>query len=130
MWGTKDKILSICLTLGIFYFGFMNLDRVLSLIYGFNFQPYSEYAPQDFTYWCHLANGSSAAAGIFLTFKLDEVGRKRGNRLIQYNGYAVYAFIGAYIPYMNDGEHLAKNGAANTLFPYLLGNDIYVFAMG
>jgi hypothetical protein len=63
-------------------------------------------------------------------FKLDEVGRKIGNRLIQYTEYTVYAFIGAYIPYMNDVEHLAKKGASNTLFPYLLGNDIYVFAMG
>ena len=130
MGDTKDKVLSICLVLGIFYFGFMNLDRLLSLIYGFNFQPYGEYAPQGFTYWGHLANGSSAAAGLFLTFKLDEVGRKRENRLIQYSGYVFYAFIGAYIPYMNDAEHLMKNGVAYTLFPYLLGNDIYVFAMG
>ena len=37
---TRDKVLSICLVLGIFYFGFMNLDRLLSLRYGFNFQPY------------------------------------------------------------------------------------------
>ena len=126
----RGNILSICLVLGIFYFGFMNLDRLLSLIYGFNFQPYGEYVPSGFTYWGHLANGSAAATGLFLTFKLDEIGRKRGNRLIQYSGYVFYAFIGAYIPYMNDAEHLAKNGAGNTLIPYLLGNDIYVFSMG
>ena len=130
MGDTRGKVLSICLALGIFYFGFMNLDRLLSLVYGFNFQPYGEYAPQGFTYWGHLANGSMAAAALFLTFKLDEVGRRRGNRLIQYAGYAAYAVIGAYIPYMNDAEHLAKNGAADTLLPYVLGNDIYVFAMG
>ncbi|MBT3284903.1 hypothetical protein HN807_01310 [Candidatus Bathyarchaeota archaeon] len=127
---TQDKVLSICLVLGIFYFGFMNLDRMLSIIYGFNFQPYGEYAPKGFTYWGHLGNGSLAAIALFLTFKLEEVGSKRGNRFIQYSGYAIYAFIGAFIPYMNDTEHLTKNGAANTLLPYILGNDIYVFAMG
>ncbi len=71
----------------------MNLDRLLSLIYGFNFQPYWEYAPRGFTYWGHLANGSMAATALFLTFKLDEVGRRRGNRLIQYVGYAAL-FLG------------------------------------
>ncbi len=87
MGDTRDKVLSICLVLGIFYFGFMNLDRLLSLVYGFNFQPYGKYVPRGFTYWGHLANGSSAAAGLFLTFKLDEVGIKRGTRLIHYSGY-------------------------------------------
>ena len=127
---TRDRVLSFFLVLGIFYFGFMNLDRLLSLVYGFNFQPYGEYVPQGFTYWGHLANGSMAATGLFITFKLDEVGREKGNRLIQYIGYLIYAFIGAYIPYMNDAEHLAKNGAGGTLIPYLLANDIYVFTMG
>jgi hypothetical protein len=36
----KDSVVSALLTIGIFYFSFMILDRVLSLIYGFNFQPY------------------------------------------------------------------------------------------
>ena len=105
---TRDRVLSFFLVLGIFYFVFMNLDRVLSLVYGFNFQPYGEYAPPGFTYWGHLVNGSIAATGLFLTFKLDEVGRKRGKRLIQFSGYAFYALIIAYIPYINDAEHLAK----------------------
>ena len=78
-----ERLTSIVLVLLIFYFGFMNLDRLLSLVYGFNFQPYGEYVPQGFTIWGHLANGSGAAAGLYLTFKLDEVGRIRGNRLIQ-----------------------------------------------
>ena len=124
------RLVSIVLVLLIFYFGFMNLDRLLSLIYGFNFQPYGDYVPRGFTVWGHLANGSMAAMGLFLTFKLDEIGRKRGNRLIQYIGYVIYAVIGAYIPYMNDAEHLANHGAAGTLILYLIANDLYVFGMG
>ena len=108
----------------------MNLDRLLSLVYGFNFQPYGEYVPRGFTVWGHLANGSGAAAGLYLTFKLDEVGKKRGNRLIQFIGYVFFAVIGTYIPYMNDAVHLANHGAAGTLLPYLLVNVLYVFGLG
>lgn len=125
-----ERLVSIMLVLLIFYFGFMNLDRILSLVYGFNFQPYGEYVPSGFTLWGHLANGSGAAAGLYLTFKLDEIGRKRGNRLIQYIGYVIYGVIGAYIPYMNDAEHLANHGAWDTLIPYLIANDLYVFGLG
>ena len=108
----------------------MNLDRLLSLFYGFNFQPYGEYVPKGFTYWGHLGNGSLAALGLYLTFRLDSVGRSRDSKLIQYSGYAFYAFIGAYIPYMNDADHLVRHGAGNTLILYLIANDIYVFLMG
>ena len=50
MEGLRDRVLNVFLVLGIFYFGFMNLDRLLSLVYGFNFQPYGEYVPTGFTY--------------------------------------------------------------------------------
>ena len=121
---------NIVLVLMIFYFGFMNLDRILSLIYGFNFQPYGADVPKGFTLWGHLANGSMAASGLYLTFKLDDIGRKRENKLIQYIGYVIYAVIGAYVPYMNDATHLANHGAGSTLIPYLIANDLYVFGMG
>ena len=64
MEGLRDRVLNVFLVLGIFYFGFMNLDRMLSLFYGFNFQPYGEYVPRGFTYWGHLGNGSLAALGL------------------------------------------------------------------
>ena len=64
MEGLRDRVLNVFLVLGIFYFGFMNLDRMLSLFYGFNFQPYCEYVPRGFTYWGHLGNGSLAALGL------------------------------------------------------------------
>jgi len=125
-----ERLTSIVLVLLIFYFGFMNLDRLLSLIYGFNFQPYGEYVPRGFTIWGHLANGSAAATGLYITFKLDDIGRKRENRFIQYIGYVIYSVIGVYIPYMNDAEHLMRHGAYDTLFPYLIANDLYVFGLG
>ncbi len=126
----RDRVLSVFFALGIFYFGFMNLDRLLSLVYGFNFQPYGEYVPRGFTYWGHLANGSIAATALFLTFKLADYGGTRGNKIIQCSGYVFSAFIGAYIPYMNDSQHLIKNGVGHTLIPYLIANDVYVFLMG
>ncbi len=126
----RGRVLNVFFVLGIFYFGFMNLDRLLSIVYGFNFQPYGEYVPRGFTYWGHLGNGSLAALGLFITFKLEEIGITRGNKVIQYSGYAFYAFIGAYIPYMNDADHLVRHGAGNTLILYLIANDIYVFLMG
>ena len=42
----------------------------------------------------------------------------------------MYEFIGAYIPNRNDADHLVRIGADNTLIPYLVANDIYVFLMG
>lgn len=130
MKGLRDRVLNVFLVVGIFYFGFMNLDRLLSLVYGFNFQPYGEYVPRGFTYWGHIGNGSLAALGLYITFKLEETGLARENKIIQYSGYAFYAFIGAYIPYMNDVDHLFRHGAGNTSILYLIANDIYVFLMG
>ncbi len=58
------------------------------------------------------------------------MGKTRENKVIQYGGFAFYAFIGAFIPYMNDADHLLRHGAGSTLIPYLIANDIYVFLMG
>ena len=74
----KETVASFLLVIGIFYFSFMILDRLLSLIYGFNFQPYGPYMPPGFTIWGHLLNGSAAAFGLFLTFKLYGYGEKKG----------------------------------------------------
>lgn len=126
----ENRLVNIVLVLLIFYFGFMNLDRILSLIYGFNFQPYGEYVPRGFTIWGHLANGSGAVVGLYLAFRLDEIGRERNNKIVQYLGFLVYFIIGAIIPYRNDAEHLANHDASNTLVLYLIANDLYVFSLG
>ncbi len=50
------------------YFLFMILDRVLSIAYGFNFQPYGSSYPMGFTVWGHMFNGSMVALGAWLSF--------------------------------------------------------------
>jgi len=126
----KDSIVNVLLTLGIFYFSFMILDRVLSLIYGFNFQPYGPWAPPGFTVWGHAANGSLAALGTYLTFRLYGYGERENRLLLQILALAIFAVVGAAIPYMNDAEHLIKNGAGATLPVYIVANDLYVFTWG
>ena len=127
---TKDSIVSALLTLGIFYFSFMTLDRTLSLIYGFNFQPYGPWAPPGFTIWGHAANGSLAALGTYLTFRLYSYGERENRPYFQILALAIFAVVGAVIPYMNDSEHLIKNGAGATLPVYIVANDLYVFTWG
>jgi hypothetical protein len=126
----KDSLISALLTLGIFYFAFMFLDRTLSLIYGFNFQPYGPWAPPGFTYWGHAANGSLAALGTYLIFRLYSYGERENRPYLRILALAIFAVVGAVIPYMNDSEHLIKNGAEATLLVYIVANDLYVFTWG
>ncbi len=126
----KKRLISVLLVIGIFYFSFMILDRVLSIIYGFNFQPYGSYVPPGFTFWGHIGNGSVAALGLFLTFKLYDYGTKRRIMFLRVLPFLIFAAVGALIPYFNDSEHLAKNNMSGTLPVYLLANDLYVFFTG
>ncbi len=126
----KKRIIRILLVIGIFYFSFMVLDRALSVIYGFNFQPYGEWAPPAFPIWGHIGNGSAAALGLYLVFKLYDYGTRKGNLFLRILPFFIFAIIGAVIPYMNDARHLAKNGMENTLPVYIIGNDLYVFLTG
>jgi hypothetical protein len=126
----KERLGSVLLVIGIFYFSFMILDRVLSIIYGFNFQPYGSYAPPGFTFWGHIGNGSAAALGLFLTFKLYDYATKRRIIFLRILPLLIFAAIGALIPYFADSEHLAKNNMSGTLPVYLLANDLYVFLTG
>jgi len=126
----KKRLVSVLLVIGIFYFSFMILDRVLSIIYGFNFQPYGSYAPPGFTFWGHIGNGSAAALGLFLTFKLYDYATKRRIIFLRILPFLIFAAVGALIPYFNDSEHLAKNNMSGTLPVYLLANDLYVFLTG
>lgn len=125
-----DRAASVFLVIGLFYFSFMILDRLLSLAYGFNFQPYGPYVPPGFTIWGHAANGSMAALGLYLTFRIFDHGKSKGSVGLQALGLLIFFVIGAVIPYMNDAEHLVKNGAGSTLLIYLAFNDLYVFCVG
>ncbi|MGQ9719134.1 MAG: hypothetical protein ACUVWK_04785 [Nitrososphaerales archaeon] len=123
----KKTVASAFLTIGIFYFSFMILDRLLSIIYGFNFQPYGSYVPPGFTIWGHIFNGSLAALGLFLTFKLFDYGRNKGTWFLQVLALTIFFVVGALIPFMADADHLAKIGQANTIPVYVVMNDLYVF---
>jgi hypothetical protein len=124
------RLISIILVIGIFYFSFMILDRALSLIFGFNFQPYGPHMPPGFTFWGHLANGSAAALGLFLTFKIYDYGKKKDILFFKILPFVIFGIIGALIPYMNDSNHLEKNGMGHTLPYYVIANDLYVFFTG
>ena len=123
-------IVTIILILCVYCLSFMILDRILSVVYGFNFQPYGEFAPKGFAIWGHLFNGAAAALGAFLTFWCYDYGKRRDKPIIQICAILFLLTIGAIIPYLNDYEHLAKNGSENTLLIYLIFNDLYVFTWG
>ena len=126
----RDSIVTALLTVGIFYFSFMILDRGLSLIYGFNFQPYGPWVPPGFTVWGHAANGSLAALGTYLTLRLYGYGERENRLYLQVLALAIFAVVGAVIPYMNDAEYLVESGAGATLPVYIVANDLYVFTWG
>jgi len=126
----KETLAAVLLTIGVFYLSFLILDRLLSIIYGFNFQPYGAHMPAGFTIWGHILNGSAAALGQFLTFKLFDYGEKKGRRLLQVLALGIFFAVGAVIPFMNDAEHLTKNGQAVTIPIYVIANDLYVFFFG
>lgn len=126
----KETILQVVLTLGVFYLSFMILDRVLSLIYGFNFQPFGPGMPPGFTFWGHIFNGSIAAFGLFLTFKLYRYGEERKMLFLQFLALGVFFIIGAVIPYLNDAHYITSKGMGSTIPVYIIANDIYVFFWG
>jgi hypothetical protein len=126
----KETVAAVLLTIGVFYLSFMILDRVLSIIYGFNFQPYGPNMPPGFTIWGHVLNGSAAALGLFLTFKLFDYGEKKRMWFLQVLALGIFFAVGAVIPFMNDAEHLTKNGQAATIPIYVIANDLYVFFWG
>lgn len=126
----KETIIQILLTLGVFYFSFMILDRVLSLIYGFNFQPFGPNMPPGFTFWGHIFNGSIAAFGLFLTFKLYDYGEEKKKPFLQILALGIFFIVGAIIPYLNDAQYIESQGMGNTIPIYVIANDLYVFMWG
>ena len=126
----KETAISALLVIGTFYFSFMILDRVLSIIYGFNFQPFGSNMPPGFTFWGHIADGSLAAFGLFLTFKLYDYGKEKNNKFLEILPFIIAFTIMLVIPYINDSAHLEKNGMEYTLPIYVIGNALYVFFWG
>lgn len=126
----RESFTSAVVTIGIFYLSFMMLDRMLSIIYGFNFQPYGPYMPPGFTIWGHVFNGSMAAFGLFLAFRAYDYGGKRRTWPLQVLVMGVALAVCALIPFMADSEHLTKNGQAATIPIYVVANDLYVFWWG
>lgn len=126
----KETAISASLVIGIFYFSFMILDRALSLIYGFNFQPYGPHMPPGFTFWGHIFNGSLAALGLFITFKLYDYGKEKNKRFLQILALSIFFVIGATLPYMNDAAYIESHGMGNTIPVYIIANDLYVFSWG
>ena len=108
----------------------MILDRVLSLIYGFNFQPFGPHMPPGFTFWGHIFNGSLAAFGLFLTFKLYNYGEEKKKLFLQILALGIFFIIGAIIPYLNDAQYIESQGMGNTIPIYVIANDLYVFTWG
>lgn len=126
----KISALNGGLVVGVFYFAFMILDRVLSLIYGFNFQPFGPRMPFGFTVWGHIFNGSLAAFGLFLTFKLYDYGKERRMRFLQILVLGIAFTVGAIIPYVNDAAYIESRGLGNTIPAYVVANDLYLLLCG
>ena len=126
----KKTAIKVLLVVGIFYFSFGVLDRSLSVIYGFNFQPYGPYAPRGFPIWGHIGNGSIAALCLLFVFKLYDYGTNKGVLFLRILPFVLFAIIGALIPYFADSQHLTKHGMGHTLPVYLIANDLYVFSIG
>ena len=76
------------------------------------------------------SNGSAAALGLYITFKVYDYGTRKGILFLRILPFIIFAIIGAVIPYLNDAEHLTKNAMEHTLPVYLLANDLYVFLTG
>jgi hypothetical protein len=86
--------------------------------------------PPGFTFWGHIFNGSLAALGLFLTFKLYDYGKEKKTLLLQILALGIFLTVGAIIPYMNDATHIESHGMGNTIPAYVIANDLYVFSWG
>jgi hypothetical protein len=126
----KEQVISAALILGILYFSFMILDRVLSVIYGFNFQPFGPYMPTGFTIWGHLFDASLQAVGLYLVFRLYDFGEVRNRKSLQVLALVIYLAIGAVIPYLNDSAYIASRGMGSTVPVYIVLVDLYFFSWG
>ncbi len=113
------------------YFFFMILDRLLSVVFGFNFQPYGSNVPPGFTLWGHLANGSMAIFGVWAMLKIWEVmGRSKHSVILKTANILLFLLIFLWIPYNNDATHLISHGCGDLIPLYAVANAIYVVGAG
>lgn len=113
------------------YFFFMILDRVLSVTFGFNFQPYGSYVPPGFTLWGHLANGSMALFVVWAMLKIwDVAGCSKHPAILRAADIALFLPIFLWIPYHNDATHLILHGCGDVIPLYAVANAIYVAGAG
>jgi len=127
---SKKYTIYILVVVLIFYLSFMILDRLLSIIYGFNFQPFGPSMPPGFSIWGHLFNGSLAAFALYLVFKAYDHWDKKRRNILKFLPIFIFFVVGALVPYMNDFSYLVENGVGNTVFAYVIFNDIYLFLVG
>jgi len=109
------------------YFFFMILDRMLSLIFGFNFQPYGSDLPLGFTLWGHLVDGSMAIFGVWVTLKIwDVAGHSKYHAILRAADLVLFSSISLWIPYNNDAAHLISHGCGDVIPLYVVANVMYV----
>ena len=113
------------------YFFFMILDRLLSVIFGFNFQPYGPDVPPGFTVWGHLFNGSLALFGVWAWLKsLDIAGHREHRWVLRAVVSAAFWALFLWIPYNNDAAHLISHGSGSAIPLYMIANAGYVVGAG
>jgi len=125
------RVLQAAYAIIAMYLFFMILDRLLSVIFGYNFQPYGPYVPPGFTIWGHLFNGSMAIFGVWIWLKLlDLAGRGKHPLALGAAATAVALFPLFWIPYSADADHLIKHSSGGLIPLYVLANAAYVAVAG
>lgn len=128
---TRAKIAYAVYSIAAMYFFFMILDRLLSVIFGYNFQPYGAYVPAGFTLWGHLFNGALAIFGVWVWLKLLELVARRRHPWIFGLAVSAVAMLPMFlIPYSNDADHLIRHGSGSVVPLYVLANAAYVAVAG
>lgn len=113
------------------YFFFMILDRVLSVIFGFNFQPYGSSVPLGFALWGHLGNGAMAILGVWIFLKLLDVAKRATHPMIlRIVVIALVLPIFLWVPYSNDATYLISRGWGDVIPLYMVANAAYVLGAG
>jgi len=127
----KERVFYALYSIIAMYLLFLILDRSLSLVFGYNFQPYGPYVPQGFTVWGHLVNGTIAISVMWVWLKLLSIARQRKYGLVLGSlATAVWLFIACLVPYTGDAEHLIKNGSGAVLPWYVAANAAYLSIAG